>query len=353
MSYQLDIASAVPPHTDFDVFPFMNRLKLEADGQPPSPLLQRFHDALLARFPDSPWIKEYAGDHGRLTLMQRAHDIVPHILHLAAELGLTVVDKKLAEVHRPPVYQVVLTGAADGVDPAAAAVDLATLMKQPIGLMESILARGRQPVVKKGLTRAAADQYVAVLRERAGCDAVLMLEPGSVDRPPSAPVEVLEEAAAPTARPAAPLQRAAPVATSWLTPRLLLLCAIALVLGTNLVVTRMGKKSERPTIAELPCAYVGQWIYKQERSSFVFDMRLDADGQYTAYLPGEKPKATAGVWRIKDGTLQLKDDSGGPAEINAIAPGPDGKSFVLTIGSVGSELPFHLVQRLPATRCNY
>lgn len=201
MSHQIDLAAVAAPHADFDVFPFMNRLKQEATGLPPSPLLQRFHDALLERFPDSPWMKEYAGDHGRLTLMQRAHDILPHILHIAAGLGLTVVDKKAVQVHRPPTYQVKLQGVAAGVEASDAASRLAALMKQPVEHMAALLASGQQPVVKKGITRTQAMTYVDALRNRGGCDAAIVLEPGAVEHPEPPP-------------PPPPPSRAAPVAAA-------------------------------------------------------------------------------------------------------------------------------------------
>jgi hypothetical protein len=218
MSYQIDLASVAAPQADFDVFPFMNRLKQEAAGLPPSPLLQRFHDALSSRFPDSPWMKEYAGDHGRLTLMQRAHDIVPHVLHIAAELGLTVVDKKSAEVHRPPTYQVVLEGTAEGAELQEAAEKLAGLMKQPVERIHAILAGGHKPVVKKGVSRTQATLYVDALRKHGACHATISLEPGAVERPepptpapapsPVRPALQLTEAAAQAPAPAPAAQRA-------------------------------------------------------------------------------------------------------------------------------------------------
>jgi hypothetical protein len=153
MNHQIDLASVSAPAADFDVFPFMNRLKQEASGQPPSASLERFHAALLLRFPDAPFTKEFSGPHGRLTLMQRAHDMVPHILHIASELGLTVLDKKSAVVHRPPRYQVMV-----------------------------------DDVFKRGLSRSQAMKYVAVLRGRGHAHARVVLEEGSIELPePPAP----------------------------------------------------------------------------------------------------------------------------------------------------------------------
>lgn len=188
MSYQIQLSSAAAPEEDFDVFPFMNKLRQDAGAQPPSAMLKRFHDALHALFPDTPWTdSHYAGDAGRLNLVRRRKVVVPHVLYLAGELGLTVVDNQTGEVHRPPSYQVVLEGPAEGVGLGDAATQLAALMRKPVTEMLAVLSRGRQ-VVKKGLPRYQARQYVAALRERAGCHATLVPEPGCVVHPePPAP----------------------------------------------------------------------------------------------------------------------------------------------------------------------
>jgi hypothetical protein len=147
MNHQIDLAAVVAPALDFDVFPFMNRLRQAASGKPPAAVLRRFHDALLRRFPDSPWATEYAGHHGRLTL-HRADEVLPHVLHLAAEFGLTVLDKREAQVHRPPRYEVLIDGA----------------------------------MIKKGLCRSQAMKYTALLLAR-GRQASLQLEAGSIELP--------------------------------------------------------------------------------------------------------------------------------------------------------------------------
>ena len=199
MSYQIQLSSAVTPALDLEVFPFMNKLRQEAGEQPPSALLQRFHDALAGLFPDSPWSDvQYGGDAGRLTVVRRRKVVVPHVLYLAGELGLTVVDNQSGEIHRPPTYQVVLEGPAEGVDLGEAATRLAALMRKPVTEMLALLSGGRRTVVKKGVPRFQADQYVAALRERAGCQATLAAEPGPVARPkPPAPAPMLEAVTAP------------------------------------------------------------------------------------------------------------------------------------------------------------
>lgn len=188
MSYQLQLAAVPTPEGDLDVFAFMNQLRQDAGTQPPSPLLKRFHAALEAQFPDKPWSDgHYAGQAGRLTLVQRSKEVVPHVLYLAAELGLTVVDNKSGEVHRPPTYQVVLEGPAHGLEVIDAAALLAALLRKPVAEALALLSGGRRTVVKQGVSRFQAMQYAAALRDRGGCRATLAAEPGPVPRPKPTP----------------------------------------------------------------------------------------------------------------------------------------------------------------------
>jgi len=177
MSYQIQLASVPTPEADLDVFPFMNKLRQEAGGQPPSALLKRFYDALVALFPDTPWSDGlFAGEAGRLAVTHRRDEVVPHVLYLAGELGLTVVDNQSGKVHRPATYQVVLEGPAPGVALGDAASRLAALMNKPITEMLALLSGGRRKVVKKNVLRAQAQFYVDTLKERAGCHATLAME---------------------------------------------------------------------------------------------------------------------------------------------------------------------------------
>jgi len=192
MSYQIQLASVATPEADLDVFPFMNKLRQESGGQPPSALLKRFHDALVALFPDTPWSEgHFAGDAGRLSVTYRRDEVMPHVLHLAGQLGLTVVDNQSGEVHRPALYQVVLEGPAPGVELGEAARRLAALMRKPITEMLALLSGGRRTIVKRGVLRAQAQHYVDALKERAGCHATLNLESGreigQAPPPPSPP----------------------------------------------------------------------------------------------------------------------------------------------------------------------
>ncbi len=204
MSYQIQLASVATPEADLDVFPFMNKLRQESGALPPSPLLKRFYDALAALFPDTPWSdRHFAGEAGRLSMTCRRDEVMPHVLHLAGQLGLTVVDNQSGEVHRPAIYQVVLEGPAPGVELGDAARSLAALMRKPITEMLALLSGGRRTIVKKGVLRTQAQHYVDALKERAGCHATLILESGrEVEQaPPPSP---------PPARP--PVAKPAPVA---------------------------------------------------------------------------------------------------------------------------------------------
>ncbi|KRB92964.1 hypothetical protein [Duganella sp. Root198D2] len=177
MSYQIQLASVALPEADLDVFPFINKLRQDSGGLPPSASLQRFHDALLALFPDAPWSdSHFAGDAGRLAVTHRRDEVVPHVLYLAGEFGLAVVDNQTGKVHRPASYQVVLEGPAPGVALGDAANRLAALMNKPITEMLALLSGGRRKVVKKGVPRSQAQYYVDALKERAGCHATLAAE---------------------------------------------------------------------------------------------------------------------------------------------------------------------------------
>jgi len=205
MSYQIQLASVATPEADLDVFPFMNKLRQESGAQPPSALLKRFHDALAALFPDTPWSDgHFAGEAGRLSVTHRRNEVMPHVLHLAGQFGLTVVDNQSGEVHRPAVYQVVLEGPAPGVELGDAARRLAALMRKPVTEMLALLSGGRRTIVKKGVLRAQAQHYVDALNERAGCHATLILESGrEVDQAPPPPSPLPARPAAARRTPAA------------------------------------------------------------------------------------------------------------------------------------------------------
>jgi len=208
----MQLASVVTPAADLDVFPFMNKLRQDAGEQPPSDLLKRFHDALAALFPDTPWADgHFAGDAGRLTVVRRRKVVVPHVLYIAGELGLTVVDNQSGEVHRPPSYQVVLEGPAEGVELGDAATRLAALMRKPVTEMLALLSGGRRTVVKKGVTRFVAEQYAKALRERAGCHTTLAHEagPAPLEKPPAPPIVLAPKIVEPPKDAMPPMSRTA------------------------------------------------------------------------------------------------------------------------------------------------
>jgi len=212
MSYQMQLASVATPAVDMDVFPFMNKLRADAGEQPPSALLKRFHDTLAALFPDTPWADgHFAGDAGRMTVVRRRKVVVPHVLYIAGELGLTVIDNQSGEVHRPPSYQVVLEGPAEGVDLGDAATRLAALMRKPVTEMLALLSGGRRTVVKKGVSRFVAEQYSHALRERAGCRTTLAHESGPAPRekPPAPAIMLAPRVEEPPKNVMPPMSRAA------------------------------------------------------------------------------------------------------------------------------------------------
>lgn len=212
MSYQIQLASVTTPAVDMDVFPFMNKLRADAGDAPPSALLKRFHDALAALFPDTPWADgHFAGDAGRITVVRRRKVVVPHVLYIAGELGLTVVDNQSGEVHRPPTYQVVLEGPAEGVELGDAAAKLAALMRKPVTEMLALLSGGRRTVVKKGVSRFVAEQYASALRERAGCRTTLAHEsgPAPLEKPPAPAIVLAPRVEEPPKNVMPPMSRAA------------------------------------------------------------------------------------------------------------------------------------------------
>jgi hypothetical protein len=211
MPYQLHFVAQAVPASDAEVSPFLARLSAASAGQPPAPLMQRFCESVQALFPcisqqssddgamdDCPWddgplLEHFAGNQGSVALVRRQGEVLPHLLHIANHLGLTVVDKQQGSVHRPQTFQVVLEGPVAGVAVEVAAQKLATLMQRPVEQMAALLQERRRTVVKKGVARAQAEKYVSSLRKHADCEASLAREPGAypVSVAPVAPVEPL------------------------------------------------------------------------------------------------------------------------------------------------------------------
>ncbi len=195
MTYTLHVIAREVPADDADVFPFLEQVAGHTVSMAPSQQLKSFREAALKLFPcltsygpadaaiaDCPWADGPVGDnfkggYGTVAVARRHGEVIPHLLRIASDLGLTVADEQNGAVHRPQAYQVVLEGPVDGVEVEVAAAQLADLMNQPLPQMVLLLHSRRRTLVKKGLTRAQAEIYVGALRDRANCRATVTPEP--------------------------------------------------------------------------------------------------------------------------------------------------------------------------------
>jgi len=207
MTYLLHIVAREVPANDAEVLPFLEQIAGATISIAPSQQLKSFRDAILKLFPcltsygagdkavdDCPWADgpladNFKGGYGSVAITRRHDEVIPHVLRIASDLGVTVVDEQNGAVHRPLAYQVVLEGPLEGVEIEVAATQLAELMNQPLPQMVLLLHSRRRTLVKKGLTRAQADVYVTALRERASCRATAAPEPrkSNVKAAPKAP----------------------------------------------------------------------------------------------------------------------------------------------------------------------
>lgn len=195
MTYLLHIVAREVPANDAEVLPFLEQIAGATMSIAPSQQLKSFRDAILKLFPcltsyaagdkaidDCPWADgpladNFKGGYGSVAISRRHDEVIPHVLRIASDLGVTVVDEQNGAVHRPVAYQVVLEGPLEGVEIEVAATQLAELMNQPLPQMVLLLHSRRRTLVKKGLTRAQADIYVTALRDRASCRASVSPEP--------------------------------------------------------------------------------------------------------------------------------------------------------------------------------
>jgi hypothetical protein len=223
MTYLLHIVAREVPANDAEVLPFLEQIAGATISIAPSQQLKSFRDAILKLFPcltsygagngeidncpwaDGPLADNFKGGYGSIAIARRHDEVIPHVLRIASDLGVTVVDEQAGSVHRPQAYQVVLEGPIDGVQVDEAATKLAELMHQPLPQMLLLLHSRRRTLVKKGLTRAQAEIYIEALRERASCRASLVPEPRKAVPPP-----VRSKAAAKASAVRAPLHAAAP-----------------------------------------------------------------------------------------------------------------------------------------------
>ncbi|HEY0589184.1 MAG TPA: hypothetical protein VGD52_23830 [Pseudoduganella sp.] len=224
MTYLLHIVAREVPANDAEVLPFLEQIAGATISIAPSQQLKSFRDAILKLFPcltsygagdkaidncpwaDGPLADNFKGGYGSVAISRRHDEVIPHVLRIASDLGVTVVDEQNGAVHRPQAYQVVLEGVVEGVEVEVAATQLAELMNQPLPQMVLLLHSRRRTLVKKGLTRAQAEVYVTALRERASCRASVSPEPRK------AAAKAVPHAAAKTApkAPSVPPVRVAP-----------------------------------------------------------------------------------------------------------------------------------------------
>ena len=212
MTYTLHVIAREVPADDADVFPFLEQVAGHTVSMAPSQQLKSFREAAAKLFPcltsygrndagidDCPWADgplgdNFKGGYGTVAIARRHGEVIPHLLRIASDLGVTVADEQNGAVHRPQAFQVVLEGPLEGVEVETAATQLAGLMNQPLPQMVLLLHSRRRTLVKKGLTRTQAEVYVAALRERAKCLATVVAEPPR--KPAGAPARAKGPAAA-------------------------------------------------------------------------------------------------------------------------------------------------------------
>ncbi len=229
MTYLLHIVAREVPANDAEVLPFLEQIAGATMSIAPSQQLKSFRDAILKLFPcltsygagdkaidncpwaDGPLAENFKGGYGSVAISRRHDEVIPHVLRIASDLGVTVVDEQNGAVHRPQAYQVVLEGALEGVEVEVAATQLAELMNQPLPQMVLLLHSRRRTLVKKGLTRAQAEVYVTALRDRASCRATVSPEPrkAAAKPAPNVPAKAPNRAPSMAAGPApAPMAQA-------------------------------------------------------------------------------------------------------------------------------------------------
>jgi len=213
MTYTLHVIAREVPANDAEVFTFLEEVAGQTVSMAPSQQLKNFRDAALKLFPclnsyspgdaaiancpwaDGPLGDNFKGGYGTVAIARRQDEVIPHLLRIASDLGMTVADEQTRAIHRPLAYQVVLEGPVPGVEVDVAATQLAELMNQPLPQMVQLLYSRRRTLVKKGLTRTQAEVYVAALRERASCVATATPESrktASSRTPAKAPVAAPE-----------------------------------------------------------------------------------------------------------------------------------------------------------------
>ena len=213
MSYTLKIVvPSVPPY-NHDAYGFADALVRESQGQPPSPRLIQFHDALTERFAcvssgvyahaedgalcpwgETPLMSCFTGDVGVMRIAARNVEVIPFLLRRAGALALTVIDEQAGKVHRPATFSVTLGNIQKHVDRRAMVAKLVPLLKRSPDEVEQLLATP-QAVLKRKLDHVTAQRFSKTL-DLIGCDCNIEKElpdlgvtipisgPGAVPAPP-------------------------------------------------------------------------------------------------------------------------------------------------------------------------
>ena len=213
MSYILKIVvPSVPPY-NHDAYGFADTLERASKGQPPSPRLIQFHDALTERFAcassgayahadegvvcpwgQAPLMSCFTGEIGVMSIAARNVEVIPFLLRRAGALALTVIDEQAGKVHRPATFSVTLGNIQKHVDRRAMVAKLVPLLKRSQEEVEQLLATPHA-VLKRKLDHVTAQRFSKTL-DLIGCDCNIEKElpdlgvtipisgPGAVPPPP-------------------------------------------------------------------------------------------------------------------------------------------------------------------------
>ena len=193
MRYLLKIiVPSVPPY-NHDAYGFADALVRESTGQPPSPRLIQFHDAITERFPcastgayvnaadgvvcpwgESPLMDCFTGDVGVISIAARNVEVIPFLLRRAGALALTVIDEQVPKVHRPATFSVTLSSIQKHVDRNAMVAKLVPLLKRPKEEVEALIDTPKS-VLKRKLDHVTAQRFSKTL-DLIGCDCTIEKE---------------------------------------------------------------------------------------------------------------------------------------------------------------------------------
>ena len=182
----------MPPY-NHDAYGFADNLVRMSQGQPPSPRLIQFHDALTERFPcrssgaygdaaegaecpwgESPLIACFNGDAGVMSIAARNVEVIPFLLRRAGALALTVLDEQANKVHRPATFSVTVGNIQKHVDRKAMVAKLVPLLKRSQEDVEQLLDTPHG-VIKRRLDHVTAQRLSKTL-DLIGCDCTIEKE---------------------------------------------------------------------------------------------------------------------------------------------------------------------------------